>query len=67
MMASAPEYVKYAEVLAKQMKPEILAEIQKIEAKRIILTPLYRIIIPQLLFTAHLSSSGVAGRVKPFS
>lgn len=67
MMASAPEYVKYAEVLAKQMKPEILAEIRAIEAKRIIPPPLYWIIIPQLLFTAHLSSSGVAGRIKPFS
>ena len=67
MMASAPEYVKYAEVLAKQMKPEISAEIRAIEAKRIIPTPLYRITVPQLLFTTHLSSSGVAGRIKPFS
>lgn len=35
MMASAPEYGKYAqEVLAKQMKPEILAEIKAIEARK---------------------------------
>ena len=35
MMASAPEYGKYAEeVLAKQMKPEVLAEIRAIEAKK---------------------------------
>lgn len=36
MMASAPEYGKYAdEVLAKQMKPEILSEIRNLEAKKI--------------------------------
>lgn len=34
MMASAPEYGRYAdEVLAKQMKPEVLAEIKMIEEK----------------------------------
>lgn len=35
MVASAPEYGKYAEeVLAKQMKPEVLSEIKAIEAKK---------------------------------
>jgi proline iminopeptidase len=35
MVASAPEYGKYAEeVLSKQMKPEILSEIRAIEAKK---------------------------------
>src|SRR5687767_5593585 len=35
MMASAPEYGKYAEqVLAKQMDPAVLAEIRAIEAKK---------------------------------
>jgi proline iminopeptidase len=35
MMASGKEYGAYAnEVLAKQMKPEVLAEIRALEAKR---------------------------------
>jgi len=35
MVASAPEYGKYAdEVLSKQMKPEVLAEIRALEAKK---------------------------------
>jgi proline iminopeptidase len=42
MMASAPEYNKYAEdVLSKQMKPEILAEIKAIEAKKDYANPRY--------------------------
>lgn len=42
MMASAPEYNKYAdEVLTKQMKPEILAEIKAIEAKKDYNNPRY--------------------------
>ena len=33
MMASAPDYGRYAnEVLAKQMKPEVLAEVRALEA-----------------------------------
>ncbi|WP_347053344.1 hypothetical protein [Flavobacterium olei] len=35
MIASAPEYGKYAdEVLAKQMKPELLKEIRTLESKK---------------------------------
>lgn len=42
MMASAPEYNKYAdEVLTKQMKPEVLAEIKAIEAKKDYSNPRY--------------------------
>ncbi|WP_265429677.1 proline-specific peptidase family protein [Chryseobacterium sp. YIM B08800] len=42
MVASAPEYGKYAEeVLAKQMKPEILKEIRAIEAKKDFGNPRY--------------------------
>lgn len=42
MMASAPDYNKYAdEVLAKQMKPEVLAEIKAIEAKSDYSNPRY--------------------------
>lgn len=37
MIASAPEYGKYAdEVLAKQMKPEVLKEIRTLESKMIL-------------------------------
>jgi len=48
MMASAPEYGKYAEkVLAKQMKPEILAEIKALEAKKDFSNPRYmELLIP---------------------
>ena len=48
MVASAPEYGKYAdEVLAKQMKPEILAEIRTLEAKKEFNNPRYmELLIP---------------------
>lgn len=48
MVASAPEYGKYAdEVLAKQMKPEILSEIRAIEAKKDFANPRYmELLIP---------------------
>jgi proline iminopeptidase len=48
MMASAPEYGKYAnEILAKQMKPEVLAEIRAIEAKGDFANPRYmQLLIP---------------------
>src|SRR6476620_4447662 len=42
MVASAPEYGKYAdEVLAKQLKPAVLAEIKAIEAKKDFGNPRY--------------------------
>lgn len=48
MVASAPEYGKYAdEVLAAQMKPEILAEIKIIEARKDFSNPRYmELLIP---------------------
>ena len=48
MVASAPEYGKYAEeVLAKQMKPEVLAEIRALEAKKDFANPRYmELLIP---------------------
>lgn len=48
MVASAPEYAKYAEeVLAKQMKPEVLAEIKALEAKNDFNNPRYmELLIP---------------------
>lgn len=42
MVASAPEYGKYAEeVLAKQMKPDVLTEVRSIEAKKDFSNPRY--------------------------
>ncbi|MFM7019911.1 MAG: proline-specific peptidase family protein [Aquirufa sp.] len=48
MVASAPEYGKYAEeVLAKQMDPQVLAEIRAIEAKKDFANPRYmELLIP---------------------
>jgi proline iminopeptidase len=48
MMASAPEYGRYArEVLALQMKPEVLTEIRAIEAKGDFTNPRYmELLIP---------------------
>lgn len=48
MMASAPEYGKYAEeVLSKQMKPEVLSEIRELESKKEFNNPRYmELLIP---------------------
>ena len=48
MMASAPEYGKYAEeVLSKQMQPEVLSEIKALEAKKDFSNPRYmELLIP---------------------
>ena len=55
MMASAPEYGKYAdEVLAKQMKPEVLAEIRAIEAKKDFENPRYMELLIPNFYSEHL-------------
>jgi proline iminopeptidase len=55
MMASAPEYGKYAdEVLAKQMKPEVLAEIRAIEAKNDFSNPRYMELLIPNYYNEHL-------------
>lgn len=55
MMASAPEYGKYAdEVLAKQMKPEILAEIRALEAKKDFSNPRYMELLIPNFYREHL-------------
>lgn len=48
MVASAPEYAKYAEeVLSKEMDPKVLAEIKNIEAKKDFSNPRYsELLIP---------------------
>ncbi|MEN2402494.1 proline iminopeptidase-family hydrolase [Flavobacterium sp. MC2016-06] len=55
MVASAPEYGKYAEeVLAKQMKPEILAEIRVLEAKKDFKNPRYMELLIPNFYQKHL-------------
>ncbi|MDQ6473115.1 proline-specific peptidase family protein [Flavobacterium sp. LHD-80] len=55
MMASAPEYEKYAdEVLSKQMKPEILAEIRALEAKKDFNNPRYMELLIPNFYKEHL-------------
>ena len=55
MMASAPEYGKYAEeVLAKQMKPEVLTEIKNLEAKGDFSNPRYMELLMPNFYQQHL-------------
>ncbi len=55
MVASAPEYGKYAqEVLAKQMKPEVLAEVRAIEAKKDYENPRYMELLVPDFYREHL-------------
>lgn len=55
MMASCPEYGKYAdEVLAKQLKPEVLAEIKAIEAKGDFANPRYMELLIPNFYKEHL-------------
>ncbi|WP_202704440.1 proline-specific peptidase family protein [Flavobacterium sp. UGB4466] len=55
MMASAPDYGKYAdEVLSKQMKPEVLAEIRALEAKKDFSNPRYMELLLPNFYQKHL-------------
>lgn len=54
MMASAPEYGKYSEVLAKQMKPEVLAQIREIEAKKDFANPKYMELLMPNFYEQHI-------------
>ena len=55
MVASAPEYGKYAEeVLAKQMDPKVLAEIRAIEAKKDFTNPRYMELLIPNFYHKHL-------------
>ena len=54
MMSSCPEYGKYAdEVLGKQMNPEILAQIQKIEADKDFTNPKYMELLLPNFYEKH--------------
>jgi proline iminopeptidase len=55
MVASAPEYGKYAaEVLAKQMKPEVLTEIRAIEANKDFSNPRYMALLIPNFYNKHI-------------
>ncbi|MCA0398996.1 MAG: proline iminopeptidase-family hydrolase [Bacteroidetes bacterium] len=55
MMASAPDYGRYAnEVLAKQMKPEVLAEVRALEAKNDFDNPRYMELLMPNFYAVHL-------------
>ncbi|MBK6932689.1 MAG: proline iminopeptidase-family hydrolase [Saprospirales bacterium] len=55
MMASCPEYGKYADdVLAKQMDPAVLAEIQKIEAAGDFANPRYMELLMPNFYAKHI-------------
>lgn len=55
MMASAPEYGRYADsVLAKQMPPEVLAEVRALEAKRDFQNPRYMELLIPHFYKQHL-------------
>lgn len=55
MVASAPEYGRYADsVLAKQMPPEVLAEVRAIEAKRDFQNPRYMELLIPHFYRQHL-------------
>lgn len=55
MMSSCPQYGKYAdEVLAKQMPPEVLAEIRAIEAKKDFANPRYMELLVPNFYEKHI-------------
>ncbi len=55
MVASAPEYAAYAqEVLAKEMDPEILAEIKNLEAKKDFDNPRYQELLIPNYYKKHI-------------
>jgi proline iminopeptidase len=55
MMASAPEYGKYAtEVLGPKLKPEVLKEIQELEAKNDFGNPRYTELLMSHYYTEHI-------------
>jgi len=55
MMMSVPDYGKYAEdVLAKQMKPEVLKEIRQIEARKDFESPRYMELLMPNFYVEHI-------------
>ncbi|GHC62302.1 proline iminopeptidase-family hydrolase [Ulvibacter litoralis] len=54
MMASIPEYEKYAEVLGAQLPPEIYREIKEIEANEDFSNPRYAELVMNNYYTKHI-------------
>lgn len=54
MMASIPEYEKYAEFLGAQLPPEIYKEIKDMEAKEDFSNPRYAALVMQNYYTKHI-------------
>ena len=54
MMASIPEYEKYAEVLGAQLPPEIYKEIKEMEAKEDFSNPRYAELVMNNYYTKHI-------------
>ncbi len=54
MMASIPEYEKYAEVLGAQLPPEIYKEIKELEAKEDFSNPRYSELVMNNYYTKHI-------------
>ena len=55
MMASAPDYSKYAaDVLSKQLKPDVLAEIRALEAKKDFANPRYMELLMPNFYAEHI-------------
>lgn len=55
MMMSTPDYNRYAnEVLAKQLKPEVLAEIRSLEARKDFDNPRYMALLESNFYIQHL-------------
>ncbi len=54
MMASIPEYEKYAEVLGAQLPPQIYKEIKELEAKEDFSNPRYSELVMNNYYTEHI-------------
>jgi proline iminopeptidase len=54
MMASCPDYGKYADVLAKQMDPKVVAEIKQIEAAKQYNSPRYEELLIPHFYKKHI-------------
>lgn len=54
MMASCPKYGEYSKVLEKQMKPDVLATIKDIEAKKDFTNPKYMELLMSNFYNQHI-------------
>ncbi|RZJ72919.1 proline iminopeptidase-family hydrolase [Flavobacterium sp.] len=54
MMASAPKYGAYSEVLAKQMNPQVLKQVREIEAKKDFSNPKYMELLLPNFYEKHI-------------